>query len=158
MLIRFNLNGRNVESDTTPSARLSEILREQFSLKSLHSGCKKGSCGICMVLLDNKPVYSCLVPMIKVRDRSVLTIEGIRDTPEWENMQSGIKQSGIHLCPYCAPARALSIVSLLMNYPEPDDSLIQETIFSVTCRCTGYQGLRQGILLALNERESPYHA
>jgi aerobic-type carbon monoxide dehydrogenase small subunit (CoxS/CutS family) len=87
-----------------------------------------------------------------------LTIEGVRDFPEWENMHQGIKRARIHLCPYCAPARALSIVSLLLNYPAPDENLINDTLFSVNCTCTGYQGLRKGILYALEERESPYHA
>ncbi|QEN07955.1 aldehyde oxidoreductase [Oceanispirochaeta crateris] len=153
MLIEFTLNSELVSLDVPAYYKLSDVLRDEFHLNGLRNACGKGYCGLCTVALDGKLVYSCLIPVFQVRGRSVMTIEGYAQTEEFEDVYQGFKQSGVHLCDYCAPTRTLTTGILLSENIRPDEAQIQEIITTVNCSCTPYETLKKGILMTSRLRQ-----
>jgi carbon-monoxide dehydrogenase small subunit len=148
MLIEFKLNEKNVQADVPAYTPLSDVLRDEFGLNGLRNACGKGYCGLCSVVLDGKLVYSCLIPAFRARGRKILTIEGYAEGEEFEDIVRGFKSEGVHLCDYCAPARALSTGIMLKSFPRPDERQLQQIVTTVNCSCTPYETLKRGILHA----------
>jgi carbon-monoxide dehydrogenase small subunit len=153
MLIEFSLNAKNISLVIAAYYRHSDVLRDKFQLKGLRNACEKGYCGLCTVVLDEKLVYSCLIPVFQVRGRNVMTIEGYAETEDFEDVYQGFKQSGVHLCDYCAPTRTLTTGILLNQYTRPDETQLQEIITTVNCSCTPYETLKKGIIMSSRLRQ-----
>lgn len=144
----LNINGKDTEIEASSDKRLSEIIRSDLGKKGMKSGCNCGNCGYCVVLLDDEPVYSCLIPVFSAQNRSIITIEGIAQKSEINNITQGLKLAGVNLCPACAPARMLSIYSLITSRHSVSDEDIEETVLSTNCRCTDFKTLKEGIFFA----------
>jgi len=153
MLIEFTLNTQKVSIDVPAYHRLSDVLRNEFQLNGLRNACGKGFCGLCTVVMDKKLVYSCLIPVFQVRDKEITTIEGYSQTDAFEDIFTGFKQSGVHLCDYCAPTRTLTTGILLDLNPRPDENQLLEIMTTVTCSCTPYETLKKGIIAASRIRQ-----
>lgn len=148
MNIIFNVNGKEVSVETRPDKKLSVLLREDLNLKGVRKGCGTGQCGNCLILMDDQLVASCLIPAFAARHKTILTIEGFSQTREFNDILSGFKEAGVHLCSYCAPARLLSTAYLLEKSILPTEEQIIDTISSVQCRCSSFSHLKKGIVQA----------
>lgn len=141
MNIQFILNGEDIQVKAEAGDRLSDILARLAVTTSVHPGCRLGSCGRCMVILDGEATNSCLVPAFAVRNSEIITYEGLVQTPEFVLIQQAIEQHKLDLCNFCKPAVCLLISSLLEHSSRPPNTVIEEILSSVSCRCTAPQAL-----------------
>jgi carbon-monoxide dehydrogenase small subunit len=147
-LLRMNLNGKNVQIQTKPSATLASVLREGFGLTGTKIGCEEGECGACTVLVDGQPVNSCIYPALKAAGRRVLTVEGLARGDKLHPVQAAFVEQGAVQCGYCTPGILLTAVALLEQNPHPTDAEIRRAISGNLCRCTGYVKIIKAIRAA----------
>jgi aerobic carbon-monoxide dehydrogenase small subunit len=118
---------------------LAQLLRgPQLNLTGTKQGCEVGDCGVCTVLLDNKPVNSCLVLAAEIDGRSVTTIEGLAKDGKLHPVQQAFIEEGAVQCGYCTPGMVLKGKALLDTNPSPTRKEIREALVGNLCRCTGY--------------------
>ena len=148
MIIKFTLNHKPVSIDVEPSMRLLDVLRNVLHLTGTKEGCGEGSCGACTVLVNNIPYDSCLTPIINVKGKEVMTIEGIREEGEYEKIASSFAAMGGSQCGFCTPGMIIATYALLKENPHPDDEEIRVALSGNICRCTGYQAIINSVRLA----------
>ena len=137
--VELIVNGDRYEVAVDPWRSLAEALREDLRLTGTKVGCNHGDCGACTVLLDGKPVCSCLFLAIEADGRAITTIEGIAESgPELHPVQEAFVEHGAIQCGFCTPGMVLSAVSLLASEPDPDEARIRSGLAGNLCRCTGY--------------------
>ena len=142
MVVKFNLNGLDVEYVIKPGEYLLDTLRSH-DVKSVKKGCDGSACGVCTVLLDDKPVLSCSVLTAKVEGHRVTTVEAIQD--EAAELSEYFSQEGADQCGYCNAAFALMVHALRKENPHPTDEEIRDYMVGNLCRCTGYNGQQKAI-------------
>jgi carbon-monoxide dehydrogenase small subunit len=137
-----------LERPAPGSARrlLSDYLRHDLGLTGTHVGCEHGVCGCCTVLLDGRPVRSCLMLAVQARGHDVTTIEGLAP-PEGplHPIQRAFKECHGLQCGFCTPGFVMAISGLLAENPSPNPEEIQEGIAGNLCRCTGYASIRRAV-------------
>ena len=138
MRSELSVNGRRVSREVDPAQSLLRFLREEMGLTGTREGCGHGDCGSCTVLLDGKPVLSCIMYAFQAEGRSVTTIEGLADG-ELDVIQECFVEKGAIQCGFCTPAMILVGKALLDENPRPSRDEIREAISGVLCRCTGYK-------------------
>ncbi len=138
MKVRFTVNGRAASVEADAEMRLLDALRDELHLTGTKEGCGEGECGACTVLLDGRPVNSCLVLAAQAEGRDVLTIEGIADGPRLHPIQQAFVDAGAAQCGFCTPGFVLSTYALLRDHPAPSDEDILTALEGNLCRCTGY--------------------
>lgn len=143
--LRMTLNGQDVQVSVEASATLAHVLREQLGLTGTKLGCEEGECGACTVLLDGRPVNSCIYPALKAAGRRVLTIEGLSADGDLHPLQRAFVEHGAVQCGYCTPGVILSAAALLTENPHPTEEEIRRAISGNLCRCTGYLKIVQAI-------------
>jgi len=146
--IRLRVNGEELSGWVEPRKTLLDFLREDLSLIGTKKGCDLGNCGACTVLLDGKPVNSCLVLAVEAEGREILTIEGLTDGGKLYPLQETFIQHGAVQCGYCTPGMILSAKALLDENPKPTELEVKRGIAGNLCRCTGYVKIIQAILAA----------
>jgi carbon-monoxide dehydrogenase small subunit len=144
--LTMTLNGEEVTVQVEPSALLVEVLRDQLDLTGTKVACGEGECGACTVLLDGKPVNSCLVPALKAQGRDVLTVEGLAPLGELHPLQKAFVEHGAVQCGYCTPGMLMSAKALLDHNPNPTEDEVRLAISGNLCRCTGYAKIVEAIL------------
>jgi len=148
MRIRLTVNGREVECEAKPEARLLDLLRETLQLTGTKEGCGEGECGACTVLLDGRPVNSCLVPAPAAEGKSVLTIEGLADGDALHPIQQAFVDTGGVQCGFCTPGFIMSTYALLSSNPNPTNDEIRAALEGNLCRCTGYVRIIAAVRMA----------
>jgi len=138
MQIQFNLNGKLHRIDVESRKRLVDVLRDDLNLTGTKEGCGEGECGSCTVIIDGKAVNSCLVLACQVRDKEILTVEGLAQNGELDPLQKSFLEQGAVQCGYCTPGMLMSAKALLMKNPNPTEKEIKDAIAGNICRCTGY--------------------
>ena len=138
-LIELTVNGRNYELAIAPNTTLVDLLRNELGLTGTKKGCELGDCGSCTVIMDGKPVNSCLVLAMQARGRQITTIEGLEDENGLHPLQDAFVEKGAIQCGFCSSGMILSGKSLLDKNPNPSDAQIRGAISGNLCRCTGYQ-------------------
>lgn len=138
MKIHFTLNGKLHRIDVEPKKRLVDVLRDDLNLTGTKEGCGEGECGSCTVIFDGKAVNSCLVLAFQVRDKEIITIEGLAKNGELDPLQKSFMEYGAVQCGYCTPGMLMSAKALLMKNPHPTEKEITDAIAGNICRCTGY--------------------
>ena len=134
----FMVNGKLYEIIIEPRMLLVDVLRERMGLTGTKYACGTGDCGACTVLVDGKPILSCLTLAVTVRDKNILTIEGIADGNTLHPLQQAFIDNGAVQCGYCIPGMVLSAKALLEENPKPTRNEIQVGLAGNLCRCTGY--------------------
>jgi carbon-monoxide dehydrogenase small subunit len=147
-LIKFTLNGRTVETDAPATARLLDLIREDFELIGTKEGCGEGECGACSVFVNNSLQNSCLIPIGSIDGADIVTIEGIMETEKFKILDECYSVAGGVQCGYCIPGMVMASAALLSNNPHPSESEIREGISGNLCRCTGYNMIVDAIDLA----------
>ena len=145
MRIDFVLNDERVSIDTDPLRRLIDVLREEFNLSGVKEGCGAGECGACTVLLDGRSALSCLIPIGKIQNGEIVTIEGYRKSERYRILQKAFAESGAVQCGFCTPGFIMAAEALLRKEAMPDEKTIREGISGNLCRCTGYNMIVEGI-------------
>ena len=136
--INFLLNGKNIEIDVEDYITLLELLRDKLNITSVKEGCGIGECGACTVLLDGKPIYSCLTLALKVDERDVKTVEYLSKDGSLSKIQEVFIKNGAVQCGYCTPGMLLCAYALINTKKEITEDVIKEAISGNLCRCTGY--------------------
>jgi carbon-monoxide dehydrogenase small subunit len=144
-LIQLTVNGQQHELAVEPNTTLVDLLRYQLGLTGTKKGCEMGDCGSCTVILDGKPVNSCLVLAMQAAGRQVTTIEGLEDENGMHPLQDAFVEKGAIQCGFCSSGMILSGKALLDKQPDPDDSAIRSAISGNLCRCTGYQKIIEAV-------------
>lgn len=151
--IHVTVNCKALELTVEPNQTLLEVIREELHLTGTKAGCLVGDCGACTVLLDGKPVNSCLVLAVQADGKPVTTIEGIETPQGLHPLQTAFVDKGAIQCGYCTPGMILSAKGLLDRNPRAGETEIRKAISGNLCRCTGYQKIVEAIVFA--SRTSP---
>ncbi len=146
--IQLVVNGTARAGTAEVRVTLADFLREQLGLTGTHLGCEHGVCGACTVLLDGVAVRSCLMLAVQARGHEVTTVEGVAQGEELSPLQQAFRESHSFQCGFCTPGFVMSTVALLAENPAPDEDEIRETLSGNICRCTGYESIVDGVLLA----------
>ena len=132
--------------DVPPAMRLIDLLRDELGLIGTKEGCSQGECGACTVLVDGKAVDSCLVLAVQVRDREVLTVEGLASDGELDVLQrTFLDHVGAVQCGFCTPGMLMSAKALLLAEPDPTEAQIRSALAGNLCRCTGYSAIVRAV-------------
>jgi carbon-monoxide dehydrogenase small subunit len=116
-VINFTLNGEKVTHLTEPGRTLLRMLRDDFDLTGAKEGCAAGECGACTIIVDGKPVNSCLMLGIEADGKEVLTIEGLSNGTELDELQVSFIENAALQCGFCTPGMLMSMYTLLRNNP-----------------------------------------
>ncbi|MBN1316627.1 MAG: molybdopterin-dependent oxidoreductase, partial [Anaerolineales bacterium] len=147
--IAFFVNGKPVSVECDPATPLLDVLRDELGLTGTKQGCDhEGECGACTILLDGRPVRSCLTPVGKVTGRSVETVEGLGEPDNLHPLQSSFIEVGAVQCGYCTPGMLMAAKGLLDHHPNPSREQIVEALEGNLCRCTGYHRIVQAVEVA----------
>jgi carbon-monoxide dehydrogenase small subunit len=144
-LIRLTVNDKDYEIAVKPNQTLADVIREETGLTGTKKGCEVGECGTCTVILDGKPVNSCLVLAVQADGRNVLTIEGLETDQGLHPIQQAFVDKGAVQCGFCTSGMILSAKSLMDRNPDADEKEIRSAISGNLCRCTGYQKIVEAI-------------
>jgi len=144
-ILTFNVNGEVKEVLVDGTETLLFILRERLNLKGTKEGCGRGDCGACTVLLNGKPVNSCLVLAMTVNGMDITTIEDLEKDGELHPIQKAFIDNGAVQCGYCTPGMILTTKSLLEENSKPSDEEIKHYLEGNLCRCTGYVSIMRAV-------------
>jgi carbon-monoxide dehydrogenase small subunit len=146
--ITLKVNGTNYRLSIETRRTLLEVLRENLGLTGTKKSCNEGNCGACTVLIDGRPVASCLVLAMDAQGKEILTIEGLSEGEKLHPIQEAFLKHGAIQCGFCTPGMVMSAKALLDENPEPTTTEIRKAISGNLCRCTGYQHIVDSILAA----------
>jgi carbon-monoxide dehydrogenase small subunit len=146
--VAFQVNGERVEVAFAPHKTLLEVLREDLALTGTKHGCELGECGTCAVLVDGRPVLSCLYLGLECEGRRVETVEGMATAEGLHPLQKAFAELGAAQCGYCTPGFLLTARALLDANPAPTLAEIREALAGNLCRCTGYVKIFEAVDLA----------
>ena len=144
-MICLTINGKEYELAVSPNMTLADLLREELLLTGTKKGCELGECGTCTVILNGKPVNSCLVLAAKANGKEVTTVEGLETDEGLHPLQEKFIENGAIQCGFCTSGMLLSAKSLLDKNPKPTELEIRTAISGNLCRCTGYQKIVESI-------------
>jgi carbon-monoxide dehydrogenase small subunit len=151
-IVTLSVNEREHELIAKPGTTLLGALRDALGLTSAKRGCAQGACGSCTVLLDDRAVPSCLVPVETVDGASVRTLEGVATGGELDEVQSAFLDDFATQCGFCTPGMIMTAQALLAENPDPTRAEVVEAISGNVCRCTGYEPIVTAILDAAGRR------
>jgi len=143
--LQLRVNGRTYEVAASPAARLLGVLRNQLDLTGTKEGCGTGQCGSCTVLLDGRPVTSCMVFVGDAVGREITTIEGLAPPGKLHPLQQAFIDHGAVQCGFCTPGMILGAKALLDENPSPTAEEIRHALAGNLCRCTGYAKIIEAI-------------
>jgi carbon-monoxide dehydrogenase small subunit len=151
--LNLEVNGKPVRARVRPDRSLLAFLREDLGLVGAREGCGRGDCGSCTVLVDGKPVLSCILLAFQADGRRVTTIEGVGEGEKLDIVQRCFVEKGAIQCGFCTPAMILVAKALLAEDPKPTRGRIREAISGVLCRCTGYKKIVDAIEAASQAKD-----
>ncbi len=138
MLVRIKVNGVDYSLDVDVNERLSDVLRNRLGLMGVKEGCGVGDCGLCIVLLDNRPVNSCLVLAYQATGHEVTTVESLADAEKLHPLQKAFIDVGAVQCGFCIPTALLVLKNLMDKNPSASKVEVRHALRSVLCRCGSY--------------------
>lgn len=154
--IAFKVDGERVSLRVHPMARLLDVLREHLGKGGVKEGCGEGECGACAVFLNGKLVNSCCVAAGAAQDGEIETVHSVRESEGYRVLEQAFQEAGAVQCGFCTPGMVMAGLSLLRHNPHPTEPIIREALSGNLCRCTGYNMIVDGILLAANKREGSW--
>lgn len=146
--VRLTVNGEQRSASVEPRKTLADFLRDELSLKGTHLGCEQGSCGACTVLVNGRSARSCLMLAGQAEGTAIVTIEGLAQGEQLDSLQDAMRDSHAFQCGFCTPGFMMVAIELLSENANPTEAEVRSAIAGNLCRCTGYQGIVEAILLA----------
>ena len=143
--LRLQVNGEDTEVAFAPHKTLLEVLREDLALPGTKHGCELGECGACAVLVDGRPVLSCLLLGLECDGADVITVEGLADDARLHPLQEAFADLGAAQCGYCTPGFLVTAKALLDGKPDATRAEIAEALSGNLCRCTGYLQIYEAV-------------
>ena len=150
-ILKMTVNGEPVEVAVDPTWTLLRVIREELGLTGTKEGCGIGDCGACTVLMEGKPVNSCLVLALQAEGKEVRTVEGLGTEENLDPLQESFIKYGAVQCGFCTPGMLISARALLDKNPHPTTEEIKVAISGNLCRCTGYVKIIQAIQQAAQQ-------
>ena len=149
--ITLKVNGEAYDLEIEPHRTLVEVLRETLGFTGTKKSCNEGECGACTVIMDGKPVASCLMLALDADGKEITTIEGLAQGENLHPLQVAfVRQGGIQ-CGFCTPGMIMSAKALLDKNPKPTAMDVRKAISGNLCRCTGYQQIVDAVITAAQE-------
>jgi carbon-monoxide dehydrogenase small subunit len=149
--LTLTVNGDRYETEVEPRRTLADAIRDDCGLTGTHLGCEHGVCGACTVLVDGRPVRSCLMFAVQAEGAEIRTVEGLADGDELHPMQKAFWQHHGLQCGFCTPGFLMLAVGALEANPAIDDGELLDVLASNLCRCTGYQNIVTAVRAAAAE-------
>ena len=156
MDLELNVNGLTYEIKVEGTATLADVIRNEIGLTGIKLMCNEGDCGACTVLMDGRPVLSCMMLAIDAEGTEIMTIEGLADadTGELHPIQASfVERSGMQ-CGVCTPGMILTAKALLDENPEPDEDDVRAALSGNLCRCGNYQRITECVLFTVQEMKA----
>src|ERR671917_362372 len=145
MQVSMTVNGESVSRDVEPRMLLVHFLRDELRLTGTHWGCDTSNCGVCVVLLDGRPLKSCTVLAAMASGHEITTVEGLERDGQLDPVQQGFMEEHGLQCGFCTPGMMLTARALLDRNPNPTDDEIRVAISGQICRCTGYANIVRAV-------------
>ena len=147
--ITVTINGRVYRATVPARMTLVDFLRDELRLTGTHVGCEHGVCGACSIMVDGRPMRSCLIFAVQADGAVITTVEGLAPEPGGLSvLQDSFWETHALQCGYCTPGMLIAAHALLMRVPNPTDEEIREAISGNLCRCTGYKQIVDAVKLA----------
>ena len=153
--LALSVNGERHDVLVDGYKTLLEVLREDLGLTGTKHGCELGECGACAVLVDGRPVLSCLRLAVECDGAAVTTVEGLAAGPALSRLQAAFADRGAAQCGYCTPGILVTAQALLDRHPHPTRAEIAEAISGNLCRCTGYLQILEAVEAAASTDAAP---
>ena len=154
--IKLNINGKPMTLNTNINRRLLDVLREDLGLTGPKEGCGEGECGACAVLIDDRVVNSCTVPLANCEGKNIVTIEGYSDTSKYTVLKNAFEDEGAVQCGFCTPGMIIASESLLKKNPHPNEEEIKIGLSGNICRCTGYNMIIKAVKKASKDGDGKW--
>ena len=149
MKLSLTVNHRHLSVEVDGAETLLHLLRERLNLTGTKQGCDEGECGACTVLVDGRPVDSCILPAATLEGRHVRTVEDLADpNGQLAPIQQGFIDAFAIQCGFCTPGFLMTLTALMEDNPQPDEDEIRGAISGNLCRCTGYSTIVDAVLAA----------
>lgn len=152
MQITMTVNGRAYTRDCAENKTLLRFLRDDLGLTGTKEGCGAGECGACTILLNGKPVNSCLILAVECNGGTLETIEGEAKAGKLSKLQQAFHHHHAVQCGFCTPGMIMSVKAMIKIHPKPNAHQIQEAIEGNFCRCTGYTQIIEAVQAATGQR------
>ena len=152
--VEVKVNSQLYKLELETRFTLLDVLRDELKIKSVHRGCEEGECGACTVLLNGKPIYSCLVLASQVDGAEITTVEGLLKEGELHPLMLAFIENHAIQCGYCTPGIIMTAYYLLNNRTESTDEELRRGIEGNLCRCTGYVHIIKAIKAAKRYKDS----
>jgi carbon-monoxide dehydrogenase small subunit len=152
--IAFTVNGRQVSGACTDRTHLGDFLRDTHRLTGTHLGCEHGVCGACTVLVDDKPVRSCITFAAGCQGADIVTVEGYEDDAVMADLRVAFNRHHALQCGFCTPGMLATARDIVLRLPDADEATIRHELSGNLCRCTGYMGIVAAIRSVLDARRS----
>jgi xanthine dehydrogenase YagT iron-sulfur-binding subunit len=153
--VSLEVNGNTTTVHVPPQRTLLDALREEVGLLGAKKVCDEGTCGACTVLVDGRPVYSCMTLAVTCEGRSVETVEGLSEDGELHPVQEAFIAHDAFQCGFCTPGQIMSVVALLRENAEPSADDVMRAVTGNLCRCGAYPNIVQAALAAARKQRRP---
>jgi carbon-monoxide dehydrogenase small subunit len=156
-LIALRINGRRYELAVSPNTTLLEVLREELHLTGTKCACDDSSCGSCTVVVDRRPMLSCVMLAASYQDAEIATIESLATQGELDALQRGFVREGGSQCGFCTPGMVMTLHALLERNSDPTEADVRAAISGNICRCTGYVQICRAVQYAVTNLREEAH-
>ena len=147
--ITLEVNGRKVQGSAAARTHLGDFLREELRLTGTNLSCEHGVCGACTVLMDGKPVRSCITFAAAADGKCITTIEGYDDDPVMRRLRTAFSANHALQCGFCTPGMLATSRDIVLRLPDADEKRVRIELSGNICRCTGYQGITAAVMSVL---------
>ena len=151
--INLTVNGEKYLKDVPVNRTLLEFLREDLGLTGAKEGCNEGECGACTIIMDRKPVNSCLVLAVEADGSELMTVEGLAGNGELHPLQQAFLDDGAVQCGFCTPGMLMTAKAILDEYDDPSENDIRKLMEGNLCRCTGYNRIIKAVKKVAEQRK-----
>ena len=148
MQLNLKINGKSHQYDVNPNMTLLQLIRNEIGLTGTKEGCGSGECGACTVILDGKPVRSCIILAVEADECEIETIESLSEGGELHPIQEAFLEEDAVQCGFCTPGMVMATKALYNQKPEPTDEDVMNALSGHLCRCTGYKHIVDAVKLS----------
>ena len=154
MRVNFKLNDKYLVKEVEPRLLLSDFIRYDCNLTGTHVGCEHGICGACTILYNKRPIRSCLMLAPQINNSEIITVEGLANDNNYQDVKESLKKYHALQCGYCTPGFFITIISILSEKTVLNKAQIKEKLSGNICRCTGYAGIVDAVSEVVKTRYS----